>query len=412
MTAAPDITTIRLDDPAIKKDPWPILHRLRDEDPVHYLTDMDAWLITRYDDIKSLFSDDRVTGDPRIWQHYVVPDEGTLTRWVDDLGLMALKGKAHARQRKLLASGFTPRGIERMQVQIDAVVKRYADALQGRTGVIDIMKNFTTPIPNAVISAITGVAASGVSDAQFSRRAQEVIQGFFGFVGEDVKKRSEESYIELSSWVREAVRLRREEPRDDLISDLVQARVGAFRFSDEDIVAQVSALVAAGSETTATGGVISVMTLLDHPEEFERIKKDRSLIPQAVNEILRYAFGGIFGTRRFVAEDFELHGRKLRKGQMLVLSLGGANHDATRFPDPERFDLDRNPQDLLTFGSGPHFCLGANLARGELVSMIDAAADFLPAGAKVVSEQIEMQSLGIFDRIMTCPVDFGSGSGS
>ena len=97
---------------------------------------------------------------------------------------------------------------------------------------------------------------------------------------------------------------------------------------------------------------------------------------------------------------------------MLVLSLGGANHDATRFPDPERFDLDRNPQDLLTFGSGPHFCLGANLARGELVSMIDAAADFLPAGAKVVTEQIEMQSLGIFDRIMICPVDFGSGSGS
>jgi len=298
-----------------------------------------------------------------------------------------------------------------MQVEIRKVVKRYADALQGRSGVIDVMKEFTTPIPNAVISAITGVAASGVSDAEFSRRAQEVIQGFFGFVGEDVKKRSEESYVELSSWVRETVRLRREEPRDDLISDLVEARVGAFRFSDEDIVAQVSALVAAGSETTATGGVLSIMTLLDHPEEFERIKKDRALIPQAVNEILRYAFGGIFGTRRFVAEDFELHGRKLRTGQMLVLSLGGANHDPNRYPDPERFDLDRNPQDLLTFGSGPHFCLGANLARGELASMIDAAADFLPAGAKVVTEQIEMQSLGIFDRIMTCPVDFGAGSG-
>jgi cytochrome P450 family 142 subfamily A polypeptide 1 len=107
-----------------------------------------------------------------------------------------------------------------------------------------------------------------------------------------------------------------------------------------------------------------------------------------------------------------LHGRKIRKGQMLVLSPGGASHDPTKYEDPERFDLNRNPQEFLTFGSGPHFCLGANLAKGELVSMIDAAADFLPPGAKVMTEQIEMQPLGLFDRIMTCPADFGSGSGA
>jgi len=109
----------------------------------------------------------------------------------------------------------------------------------------------------------------------------------------------------------------------------------------------------------------------------------------------------------FALEDFELKGRKIRKGQLLMLSLGGASHDPERYPDPERFDIDRDPQDLLTFGIGPHFCLGANLARGELACMIDAACDFLPPGAKVVKERIETQSLGFFDRNMSCPVDFG-----
>jgi cytochrome P450 len=296
-----------------------------------------------------------------------------------------------------------------MNRQIREVVQRYAEPLHGRTGVVDVMREFTTPIPNVVISTITGVSASGVDDATFSRLAQETIQGFFGFVPEAVQVRAEESYIKLSSWVRDTVEMRRKEPRDDLISDLVQARDGAYRFTDEDIVAQVSALLAAGSETTATGGIISITILLDHPEALERLRADRSLIPQTVNEILRFGFGGIGGTQRFALEDFELKGKKIRKGQLLMLSLGGASHDPEKYPAPETFDIDRDPQDLLTFGLGPHFCLGANLAKGELACMIDAALDFLPPGAKVLKDQIETQSLGVFDRNMTCPIDFGAG---
>ncbi|MBW2273270.1 MAG: cytochrome P450 [Deltaproteobacteria bacterium] len=401
---------IDLTDPAIKKDPWPTLRRLREEDPIHYLDFMDGWLVTRYDDVKALHVDPRVTGDQRVWQHYKPPAEGTFQHWIDNYGLMAVSGKDHARQRHLLAHGFTPRGVARMDAQIREVVKHYAEPLKGRSGVIDIMKEFTTPIPAAVISTITGVAADGVAQERFSRLSQEVVQGFFGFVSDEVIERSERSYIELASWVRETVRKRRENPEEDLISDLVEARHGEHKFSDEDIVAQVSALVAAGSETTATGGVLSIMTLLDHPEALEEVRRDRSLIPQTVHEILRLAFGGIFGTRRFAVDDFELKGRKIRKGQMLVLSLGGASHDPARYPDPERFDVHRNPQDLLTFGSGAHYCLGANLAKGELYCMVDAALDFLPPGARVLKEQIEVQSLGMFDRTMTCPVDFGGGA--
>lgn len=407
MTAAPDPLHFELDSPAVKANPYPLLHRLRGEDPIHYLADMDSWLVTRYADIYSLYTDPRVTGDRRAWDHYKRPPEGSIFRWIDDYGLMALNRKDHARQRQLLGSGFTPRGVARMDRQIREVVDRYAKPLAGRTGVVDVMKEFTTPIPNAVISAVTGVAATGVSDAEFSKLAQEVIQGFFGFVGDDVLERAERAYLPLSGWVRDTVRMRREKPEDDLISDLVQAREGAYRFTDDDIVAQVSALLAAGSETTASGGVISIVTLLDHPEAMERVRADRSLIPKTVNEILRFGFGGIGGTQRFALEDFELRGRKIRKGQLLLLSMGGASHDPDQYPDPDTFDIDRDPQGLLTFGLGPHFCLGANLAKGELCSMVDAALDFLPEGAHVVKERIEMQTLGIFDRMMTCPIDFG-----
>jgi cytochrome P450 len=393
--------------PEARRDPHALIDRLREQDPVHYVADMDMWLVTGYDDVREIYIDPRVTGDRRQWQNYQRPAEGSFFRWIDDYGLMALGKKDHTRQRKLLASGFTPRGVARMDRQIDAVVERYAKNLRGRKGVVDIMAEFTTPIPNAVISAVTGVAAEGVDDAEFSRIAQETIQGFFGFVSDAVKERAEASYLILAEWVRNTVKLRRENPQEDLISDLVQAREGAYTFTDEDIVAQVSALLAAGSETTATGGMISITTLLDHPEALERLRADRSLIPQAVNEILRYAFGGVGGTQRFALEDFEFRGHTIRKGQMIILSLGGASHDPAHYDDPHSFDIDRDPKDLVTFGVGPHFCIGANLAKGELKCMIDAALDFLPPGARVLRDQIETQSLGMFDRTMSCPVDFG-----
>lgn len=407
MSAASEALVFQFDSPEVKRNPFPLLRRLREEDPIHYVADMDIWLVTRFEDIHRLYSDPRVTGDRRQWERYVRPREGSFFRWIDDYGLMALSRKDHARQRKLLASGFTPAGVERMDRQIRAVVERYAAPLRQRTGVVEIMAEFTTPIPNAVISSVTGVAATGVDDARFSQLAQETIQGFFGFVSEEIQERAERSYLQLAKWVRETVRLRREAPQDDLISDLVQAREGAYRLSDEDIVAQVSALLAAGSETTATGGMVSIVTLLDHPDALERVRKDRSLIPQTVNEILRFSFGGLSGTQRFALEDFELKGRKIRKGQLLVLSMGGASRDPEQYPDPDRFDIDRNPPDLLTFGFGPHFCLGANLAKGELVCMIDAALDFLPPGARVLKDRMEVQTLGVFDRTMNCPIDFG-----
>lgn len=407
MASAAEALDISLDSPEVKKDPYPILHRLRHEDPVHWVESMQLWLVTRHADIKKLFTDPRVVPDRKAHEFYTPAPEGSYIRWIEEEGLFAIPPKEHLRQRRLLASGFTPRGVARMDAQIQKVVDRWAAPLAGRTGVVDIMAEFTSPIPNAVISAITGVGAPGNDERHFSRLAQEVVQGFFGFVSDEVKERAERAFLELSGWVRATIEERRRQPKDDLISDLVNARDGHDQLSDDNIVAQVAALLAAGSETTATGGMIAITTLLEHPRELEKLRADRSLIPQAVNEILRFGFGGIGGMQRFAIEDFELHGKQIRKGQMIILSLGGASHDPEVYPNPETFDIDRAPKDLLTFGVGAHFCLGSNLARGELKCMIDAALDFLPDGAQVLRDQMQFQSLGIFDRAMSCPIDFG-----
>ncbi|MBW1882575.1 MAG: cytochrome P450 [Deltaproteobacteria bacterium] len=398
-----------LDSPEVKKDPFPLLRRLRQEDPIHYLEPMDLWLVSRHEDIAHLYMEPRLTGDRRKWSHYKQPKQGSFFRWIDDHGLMALDAKTRALQRKLIGSGLTPRGVRNMEGKIREVVDHFARPLHGRTGVVDVMKEYTTPIPIVVIGTITGVTAPGVDDTTFSELAQETIRGFFGFVSEEVQERSERNFLQLSKWVADTVRMRRIEPRDDLISYLVQAREGSYGLDDEGIVAQVSAMLAAGSETTSSGGVTAITTLLDHPETLERVSQDRSLIPQTVNEVLRFNFGGIGGTQRFALEDFEFKGRKFRKGQLVMLSMGGANRDPEVYDDPDRFDIDRDPDNPLTFGLGPHYCLGANLARCELINIVDAALDFLPPGATVLEDQIETESLGLFDRNTNCPIDFGTG---
>ena len=170
----------------------------------------------------------------------------------------------------------------------------------------------------------------------------------------------------------------------------------------------VSILIGAGSETTNLGGLVQIRTLLEHPEQLKRVRDDRSLIPNAVNEIMRFAFGGPAGMQRFAVRDFTLRGKTIRKGQMLMLALGGANRDPAVFPDPDVLDVDRDTRETLVFGHGPHYCLGANLARQEMGCMLDAALDILTPGSRVRDDLMEFQSMGIFKRPLNLPIEIAS----
>jgi len=410
MTTAHDATAT---DPYVQmlsmEDPHPVLHRLRAEQPV-YKTSLGFWFVTRHDDVKRLFNDpDHCTGDRRAWSGYVPPEEGTWLRWVADNSLFAVPPEDHARIRRLVSAVFTPRAVRRMDRQIREVVEHYAAPLRGRRGeVIDLLGEFTNLIPNVVISRITGVPP-GDDEDRFREIAQSVIAGFLPFTPPDLVEQANRDFEELSRYVRELCRKRKSDPKEDLVSDLVHASEDDERLTEDDVVILVSGLIAAGSETTALGGMALISTLLQHPDAMEELRADRSLIPNAINEIIRFTFGGPAGLPRYAVRDFTLRGQRIAKGDMLMLSFGGANRDPAVYENPDVLDLHRDVKELLTFGSGPHYCLGANLARQEMGCMIDALLDILPPGSTVDQEAMEFRDSGLFKRPLNLPVRVPAG---
>ena len=169
----------------------------------------------------------------------------------------------------------------------------------------------------------------------------------------------------------------------------------------------IAGMVSAGVETTAVGATMGLRSLLRNPDQLDLLRSDRSLLPNAISEMLRYDFGP-GGPPRYALEDFELRGKQIKKGQLIMLSFMGAHRDPEVFPDPDRFDIRRDTKDLIIFGHGSHYCLGANLARTELRCMFDSLLDFMPAGSKLREDLIEESGFGSFKRVETLPVDFGS----
>jgi cytochrome P450 len=391
------------------KDPAPLVHRLRAEDPVHFVPSLGFWFVTRHDDVKRLFNDpENATQDRGAWEHYVAPPEGSMLRWFHDNNFARQGPEAHARFRRLFNGALTPRAVRRMDAQIREVVERFAAPLRDRRGeVLDLMGEFTNPIPNAVISRVTGVPP-GADEARFRELAQELIRGFFPFAPPEAQATAEAALREMAAWVREMAAERRRTLGEDLISDLIRAQQRDETLTDDEIVLLISVLIGAGSETTNLGGLVMIQTLLQHPQQLKRVRDDRTLVPKAVNEIMRFAFGGPAGLPRFAVRDFELRGKQIKKGQMLMLSFGGANRDPAVFEEPDTLDIERDARDLLVFGNGPHYCLGANLARQEMGAMLDAALDIVTPGSRVREDLQRFQPMGLFQRPLDLPVEIAA----
>ena len=388
------------------KDPAPLVRRLRAEDPVHFVPSLGFWFVTRHDDVKRLFNDpEHATQDRAAWEHFQPAPPGSMLAWMEERSFARQGPEAHARFRGLFNKALTPRAVRRMDAQIREVVERFAAPLRNRPGdVLDLMGDFTNPIPNAVISRVTGVPP-GADEVRFRDLAQVLIRGFFPFAPPEAKTEADGALREMAAWVRAMTAERRRSLGEDLISDLIRTQEQDQTLDDDEIVLLISLLIGAGSETTNLGGLVLIQTLLGHPELLKRVRDDRTLIPKAVNEIMRFAFGGPAALQRFAVRDFELRGKAIRKGQMLMLSFGGANRDPAVFEDPDTLDIERDSRELLVFGSGPHYCLGANLARQEMGSMLDAALDIVTPGSHVREDLQQFQQMGLFKRPLNLPVE-------
>jgi cytochrome P450 len=388
-------------------DPYEIVTRLRREEPVHFVPKMSSWFLTRHDDVRRFMADaDLVTSDSRAWESYC-PPAGPNMRWAADNNMRALERGDHLRLRRLTAAAFTPRAIARIDGQIRDVVAHYASPLRGRAGVVDLMSELTDPVPIAVICRITGMSAEGQSEARFRELAQPVVDAFLPFASADAFDEAEDALGELADWVREVARARQCDPRDDLISDLMTAVEDGDRLTVDEAVLLTVSLIMAGSETTALGGMVCLMSLLSRPGVMERLRQDRAAIDRAVLEIIRRDMSGPGFLGRYALRDFELRGRQIRAGQMLMLSFGGANMDPAAFPDPGTFDIDRDQSNLLAFGHGAHYCLGVHLAKAELRHVTGALLDIVPTNAQIRFEEMQFRTFNMFPRPTTLPVDLG-----
>ena len=346
-------------------DPYPLLHRLRTEDPVHWCEPLGGWVLTRYEDVFNGFLDRRLSSDKARAIMNRLP--ATLRAKVDALGQHLSRWVSHTdppdhtRLRRLVNLAFTPRVINGMRPRIERIVGTLIDSVQAQ-GRMDLIKDFAYPLTVTVLCELLGVPPQ--DRERFSRWAEDVLALVDG-AGPEMPKAAEqaqESLFELTEYVRGIAAQRRRDPRQDLISALVALEDQADKPGADELLGMCLQILVGGHDPTA--GLIgnAILSLLRNRSEMRKLMANPSSIDSAVEEVLRFECPGPRSTR-IALEDLEVDGRAIREGQSVFLMIGAANRDPDRFPDPDRFDIGRRPNDHLGFGWGLHFCLGAPLAR-------------------------------------------------
>jgi cytochrome P450 len=281
--------------------------------------------------------------------------------------------------RSLLNRGFTPRRVSQIETRLREIVAETMANLKGRRR-FDVVRELAVPIPTTIIAELLGVEKKRLAD--FNRWSRDIIAGSTGSLRPTSPDASPNplflrSIGELSAYLGELGEARRGSPRDDLLTQLVGAREEEVGLTQEEVVMFALVLLIAGNETTTNLIGNLVRTLLAHPEQLELVQRDRSLIPAAIDETLRYEAPIQYLFRR-ARRDVERHGVTIRENDTVIGLIGAANRDDRVFPDPERFDITRDTSGHLSFGFGVHYCLGASLARLEAQLTLEALLDELP----------------------------------
>jgi cytochrome P450 PksS len=341
--------------PEFKANPYPYYARLRAEAPVcaTRLVGHPGWLVTRYSDAFAVLKDERLLKDWWPATRWVHRFAGPITR-----NMLNQDGPDHLRLRALVHKAFTPSLVEQLRARIEKVCDELLDKLE-TDGRLELMSGYALPLPLTVISELLGIPP------EIRDRLHSLSRSTFSAVSLLGVLRSLPDQRTLIRRIRKLVAERRREPRDDLITALVQAEEAGDKLSEPELVATIALLLVAGYETTVNLIGSGALTLIQHPEQRELLMREPTLAASAVEEVLRYANPLDMTTQRFAREDMTIGSVKIPQGELVLAVLGSANHDETQFPNPETFDITRQPNKHIAFGQGAHFCLGAPLARLE-----------------------------------------------
>ncbi|GAA2607314.1 cytochrome P450 [Actinomadura fulvescens] len=373
--------------PAFVADPYPAFARLRAERPVFFHEPTGQWVITRYEDVSALLRDRRLG---RTYLHVGSheefgrePEAEFLKPFWDLIraGMLDVEPPTHTRLRRLVSKAFTARMVEGLRPMVRGLAEELAGAFVARGGG-DLLAEVAEPLPVNVIAEMLGVP---VADRHLLRPWSADICGMFELnPSEEAQRTAVRASVEFSGYLRELARARRSEPRDDLISALAQVVDEGDRLTEDELVGTCVLLLNAGHEATVNTTGNGWWSLFRNPGELARIRADRSLIPSAVEELMRYDTSAPM-FERWVLEDIEVGGVEIPRGSEVALQFASANRDPAVFADPDRFDAGRDPNPHITFGLGIHYCLGAPLARIELTESYGALLRLAP-DLKLVSE--------------------------
>ncbi len=339
---------------AATADPYPLYARMREIDPVHRMRLADGWVVTRYEDVDTVLQD-HGRFSSALHQKVAIPYHA---RTVSPLNL---DPPAHTRVRSLASGPFTQSAVDGLRPRVQALADRLLDDLAGKPR-FDLISSIAHPLPVMVMAEMLGIPAEDVD--RFERWSDMLVSSVDPFMTHAEQRRADRARTELSAYFDTVVDLRRADPRDDIISVLLQAREEGDRLSREELRGVLNILLVAGNETTKNLIGNGMLALLRHPGQARRLREDPSLISTAVQELLRFDAPVQIDSRTAV-RDVEIGGRRVLAGEKILTVIGAANRDPDVFPDADELDLTRNGAPHLSFGSGIHRCLGGPLADVE-----------------------------------------------
>ncbi|UOQ91585.1 cytochrome P450 [Halobacillus shinanisalinarum] len=332
--------------------------------PVYFHEETDTWHVFKYEDVQQVLSNYEfftTEGSRTAISVGANNKEGTAP---DKVNLVSVDPPQHRKKRSLFAAAFTPRSLKNWEPRIQRIVTELVEDIQ-EDSTVDIVQALAGPLPSMVIAELFGVPLKDQS--QFKHWVDILFQPYDEENEEEIEQRKQTAAKEYYQYLYPIVVQKRSNPSEDIISDLIRVEVDGETFTDDEIVRSSMLLLGAGVETTSHALANTFYSLLyDDPSLYEELRNDLDLVPNAVEEMLRYRFQ-ISKRDRTVKQDNDLLGPDLKEGDVVVAWMSAANMDKDMFDDPFSLNIHRsNNKKHLTFGKGPHFCLGAPLARLEL----------------------------------------------
>ena len=382
--------------------------RMRDESPVHRQPGLDGetpiWFVTRYEDVVALLTDnERFVVDPRL---ALTPEElaalhegGPEPDERVNENLLSKDGDDHRRLRRLVTKAFTPRIVEQLRPRIQEIADDLVDRVLER-GHMELVDDFAFPLPITVIAELLGIPAE--DQGRFRVWSNTFVLPPMTPELQEQAVRHTEEFVE---YLDALFASRRAEPTEDLVSALVRAEDEGDHLSQNELYSMVVLLIVAGHETTVSLITNAVLSLLSNPDQLAELRADLSLLPSTVEELLRYDSPVERGITRWAATDVELGGQLISRGDFVIPVIGAANRDGGRFPEADELDLARADSKHVGFGRGPHFCLGAPLARLEAEIALETLLRRLPNLQLAIAEDdLYWRPIPIFRSLAELPV--------